>query len=91
MIIAGNVKEFQCEDCGSQCKDQKHYDNHRYYHKNILNGPQVFCVKCKLEIPEKLFPRHVKRVHDREEVESRRIQNEPGIFLLYTSSIIRDE
>ena len=65
--VQGNVKEFQCEDCGRQCKDQKHYDNHKYYHKNTLNGPQITCDKCDLQIPEKLFARHIKRVHENQD------------------------
>jgi hypothetical protein len=65
--VQGNVKEFQCEDCGRECKDQKHYDNHKYYHKNTLNGPQITCVKCDIQIPEKLFARHIKRVHENQD------------------------
>ena len=63
--IQGNVKEFQCEDCGRQCNNQKQYSNHKYYHKYVLDGPQTICVKCDLEVPAKLFERHIKRVHDK--------------------------
>ena len=29
----------------------------------VLDGPQTVCVKCGLEVPEKLLARHLKRVH----------------------------
>ena len=39
-----------------------------------MNGPKITCYQCDIEIPEKLFPRHVKRVHEREDTNK-------GIFL----------
>ena len=48
--VQGNVKEFQCEDCGRQCKDQKHYDNHKYYHKRHHPGKtKIKSVKNKVK------------------------------------------
>ena len=63
--IQGNVKEFQCEDCGRQCKNQKQYSSHRYYHKYVLDGPQTICVKCDLDVPERLLAQHIRRVHNK--------------------------
>ena len=30
-----NPKEFQCQECGKQCKDQQSYENHKQFHAKI--------------------------------------------------------
>jgi len=55
--------DLRCEECGKQCKTQKHFTNHKYYHKYYLNGEQEFCEKCRKNIPKKLFNRHLQTVH----------------------------
>ena len=64
-IENGIENNFKCQDCGKQCKNEKHYKSHRYYHENTLNGPHINCVECNKEIPEKLYARHMKRVHQK--------------------------
>ena len=51
-LVQGNVKELQCKDCGRECRDQKHYDNHKYYHKRHHPGktkPKSVKTKVKSE------------------------------------------
>ena len=55
--------EFRCDECGKQCKTEKHLLNHKNYHRYYLNGEQEFCEKCNRNIPIKLFPRHLQTVH----------------------------
>ena len=55
--------EFRCDECGKQCKTEKHLVNHKNYHRYYLNGEQEFCAKCNRNIPIKLFPRHLQTVH----------------------------
>jgi len=55
-------KSLECDECGKKCKNQKHFTNHKRYHKS-LNGPQEYCEKCDRNIPEKFFPSHCLSVH----------------------------
>ena len=55
-------KSLECDECGKICKNQKHFTNHKRYHKS-LNGPQEYCEKCDRNIPEKFFPSHCLSVH----------------------------
>ena len=65
-ITNKGLKEFQCEECGKQCKNKKSFKSHMFYHKNVQNGPHITCVECNIEVPEKLFQRHIKKVHEKE-------------------------
>ena len=55
-------KDLECDECGKQCKNLKHFNNHKRYHKS-LSGPQEWCEKCERNIPEKFFPSHCITVH----------------------------
>ena len=60
-----NPKEFQCQDCGRQCKDQQSFENHKQFHKYYLGNSSVqkLCDKCDRNIPKRLFQRHLESVH----------------------------
>ena len=60
-----NPKEFQCQECGKQCKDQQSYENHKQFHKYYLSdsNSQTLCNKCDRNIPKRLFQRHLESVH----------------------------
>ena len=60
-----NPKEFQCQDCGRQCKDQQSFENHKQFHKYYLRDSSVqkLCDKCDRNIPKRLFQRHLESVH----------------------------
>ena len=66
--LTKSKNDLRCEECGKQCKTQKHFINHKYYHKYYLNGEQEFCEKCSKNIPKKLFNRHLQTVHTDEKV-----------------------
>ena len=68
-----NLNKFLCGDCGKQCKDEKHYKSHRYYHKHTANGPRITCKECNIEIPEKLYSRHLKRVHEKDKAKCKNV------------------
>ena len=76
-----NPKEFQCQDCGRQCKDQQSFENHKQFHKYYLGNSSVqkLCDKCDRNIPKRLFQRHLESVHQIEK-SSVNILKE-GIFL----------
>ena len=63
LISADTKSDFRCEECGKQCKTEKHFINHKYYHKYYLNGEQELCEKCNKNIPKRLFARHLQTVH----------------------------
>ena len=57
------MKKFQCDECSKQCKSQKHYENHKYYHKKILKGEQVICEICQETVSKYFINQHHKRKH----------------------------
>ena len=63
LSLADTKSDFRCEECGKQCKTEKHFINHKYYHKYYLNGEQELCEKCNKNIPKRLFARHLHTVH----------------------------
>ena len=59
-----NIKDFQCEKCGKECKTEEKYNNHKQFHKYYLdNVEQKYCNRCCTYFPKRLFQRHLERVH----------------------------
>ena len=57
------LKEFQCDQCFKHCKDKKHFEHHKQYHKYYLNGEQITCEICNETMPKKWLQRHKLRKH----------------------------
>ena len=61
--VKAELKKFQCRECHKQCKGQKHYDNHKYYHEKVLNGEQVNCEVCNEVVPRLFLKQHLRVEH----------------------------
>jgi hypothetical protein len=62
-LTNSQLDNFQCDERGKYCKDQKHLDHHKQYHKYYLNGEQVTCELCNEILPKKGLKRHKERKH----------------------------
>ena len=46
-----------------QIQDNKHFENHKYYHKYYLDGEQVTCDLCDVTLPKNRLSQHKMRKH----------------------------
>ena len=60
---------FRCEECGKHCKTEKHFMNHKKYHRYRVHYEKEYCEICDKNVSKKLFVKHLQKFHADESLE----------------------